>query len=502
MTKDLYQENNQRIYMVDEHSYGEHYDPQTEHAAWTAISATFPHIIPVDVLKDGLDYEIPIIIKEKIYGIGGGKYPVLIANKRQEPVEFTLDCEGQTALFAAYAIGSTASTKGGAGAAFKEVTEITCPAESGNIVQGDYFLINGIDANGEEHFAVWMDTAGDGNTGKPTIAGIAADHVLAANLSGSTPNSTATQVATAVKTILDADAAFGATSVAGVVTVTNALEGAVRDARDSGVGPTNCTFDIGTQGCSKHIVTENTGHKLSSFTLHIEQRNDDSDEDIIVDLFGCVVQSYSLSIDFDEALFKESVTIKCPHYAEGDRLTNPPHIVHNFDIWSWANMKEAISTYLLMEGSTEKTPKIVTKINLEIGNTLELFGEIGYDYCQYVIAKERTVSLNIVGLIDCRDTFDYYKDKWDNINKRYSLASGRLNSKLKVERTATYDYFIISFYNWLLEEHNHRMFPISEGIKGLDITLTEATPDSNRRIIDSFEIYDYLSDTCYHNSWS
>jgi len=487
--------------LVNEDPYGEHYDPEDEHAAWTAISASFPHVIPIDIIKDSFDYDVPKILKEKIYAIGGGKHPTVIANTKQEPVEITFDTQMQSALFLAYAIGSVASTGTRA-----EITEITCPAESGNISQGDYFLINGIDGSGEEHFAVWMDTAGDGSTGKPTIAGIAADHVLAANISGSTPTSTAIQIATAVQTILDADGAFGAANGGGtlaVVTVTNAANGAVRDARDSGVAPCGISVNVTTQGVSTHTVTENVTVKLPSFTIHIEQQNREaSAEDIIIDLFGCVVDNIEVNVDYEEGIVGASVTLKCPHYAIGNKLTNPPPYASLLEPHVWKNLQESASNYLLQEGTTDKTPDSVNSVTLTIANNVNFQPDIGYRYNRYHVAGKRDVSLNMIGFSTTKDTWEYFLDTWDNVNQRYSSASGRLNSKFKLERTATYDYLDLSVYNWLLEEHNHNIVSIDDGIKGIDFTLTNATPDSNRRIIDSFSIVDYNSDTCYHNSFS
>ncbi|HEC36905.1 MAG TPA: hypothetical protein ENI29_01630 [bacterium] len=573
---DFIQQTDQSIYIVDEESYGEHYDPESEHNAWVAISAAFPHVIPVNIITDSFDYEIPKILKEKLFSIGGGKYPALIANTIQEPVEISFETKMQHPIFLTYAVGTVAST----GTRAEEVT-ITCPAESGNISQGDYFLINGIDGSGEEHFAVWMDTAGDTSSGKPTIAGIAADHVLPTNLSVNTPNNTPTQVATAVAAILHADGAFTDNSSSGAdVKTTMASSGAVRDARDSGVASCGITVSVTQQGVNTHTITESTGYSLPSLTMHIEQRNStpvvkesaadgvtvaagktftsagatfsssgvaaghllcidegtqtgkyliisvdsenqvtvakDSDflattsldfrvldtEDVIVDLFGCVVTDYELTIDYGDKIVSESVTLKCVNYSLGDRLTNPPPKVELIDPHTWVDLKESASNYLLQEGTTDKTPDIVNKAILKISNDVEFQPELESRYPQTAMNGKREVSLQLVGFTKNRDTFDYFNDTWDNTNQRYSSASGRLNSKIRLERNITYDYMLFSIYNWLIEEHNHNVFSIDDRIKGLDLTFTAATPDINLRIIDSFSIVDFLSDTCYQNSFS
>ena len=225
-------------------------------------------------------------------------------------------------------------------------------------------------------------------------------------------------------------------------------------------------------------------------------------EDVIVDLFGCVVTDYELTIDYGDKIVSESVTLKCVNYSLGDRLTNPPPKVELIDPHTWADLKESASNYLLQEGTTDKTPDIVNNAILKISNDVEFQPELESRYPQTAMNGKREVSLNFVGFTKNRDTFDYFNDTWDNTNQRYSSASGRLNSKIRLERNITYDYMLFSIYNWLIEEHNHNVFSIDDRIKGLDLTFTAATPDSNLRIIDSFSIVDFLSDTCYQNSFS
>ncbi|KKK86124.1 hypothetical protein LCGC14_2766360, partial [marine sediment metagenome] len=43
---DFYQEIDQRLFMVDEESYGYAYDPESTSAVWTKLAAAFPHVIP------------------------------------------------------------------------------------------------------------------------------------------------------------------------------------------------------------------------------------------------------------------------------------------------------------------------------------------------------------------------------------------------------------------------------------------------------------------------
>ncbi|MCP4651712.1 MAG: hypothetical protein GY853_16745 [PVC group bacterium] len=515
MSENWYNEIDQRMFMIPERDddgdaqYGEYYDPEADHSAWAAVSATFPHAIPLNIIKDSFDYAIPRIIQEKLFAIGGGKHPTAIANTKQEPVDITFETSMQYSVFAAYALGSVASTGTQA-----EVVDITCLGK-GSITQDSYFLINGIGVAGEEHWAVWMDVSGAGV--KPVIAGINAANVLQLDFSDGPVADTPTATGDALVTLLDAaDAYFGTpVNTAGVVRVTGASAGAVRDARDSGAVPSGITFSVVTQGANTHTVSEEVIGVLPSFTLHIEQQNRNdpgvagAGEDIVIDLFGCVVDSYELSVDYESGIVKEALTIKCPHYSTGVVLTNPPPYAETVEPHTWANIIETDNNCLLQEGATstvngsnDKTPTSVNSIKLTIANNVSFKQDIGYRYGRYHLSAKRDVSLNIVGFSENRDTLDYHLDTWDNANQRYSTASGRLNSTLKLQRDATYDFINIHIYNWLLEEHNHSIVSIDDGIKGVDITLTGATPDSNRRLIDSFTIVDYLADTCYQKSFS
>ena len=497
---DFYQEFDQKIFMVDEHAYGEHYDPESEHVAWAAISAAFPHVIPVNIITDSFDYEIPRRLHEKILAIGGGKHAAMIVNTVQEPVDISFETKMQHPLFMAYAVGQETSTGTGA---VKEITTITFTTVTDDSAQGKYFLINGIDANGEEHFAVWIDTVNDQSTGKPTIAGINSDNVLPANLAAALDptNPTAAELSAAVNTIVGGDAVFGSTDGTGSIEVTNASAGAVRDVRDSGVDAMGITVSVGTQGSTTHTITPSVGHALPSFTLHIEQYNTDTpSESIYIDLFGCVVSECEISVDFEAKIIGESVNIKSVNYIVGVKFTNPPNFIDLIEPFVWGALKESASNYLIMAGTTDKTPAIVTKTSIKVSNDVVFYPGIGVNYATTVVNKKRTVELNIIGFTQIKDLFDAFKDSWDNTNNYYTNVGAKLNTVFTLTRTATNDYFKIAVSNWYVEACNQHVFNIDEGIKGIDITFTDAVPASNGgSIISTFTIADYLSETAYHN---
>jgi len=249
--------------------------------------------------------------------------------------------------------------------------------------------------------------------------------------------------------------------------------------------------------------------------MHIEQVARDvatgaiNAESIYIDLFGCVVTECEITVDFADKIVRESVTIRAPHYTTGVKLTNAPNFIEIIEPYTWAQYTEAASNYMLMEGTTDKTPEIVTKASMRITNEVEMLPGLGVNYASTVINKIREVSLNIVGYESDKDTLDFFLDTWDDAGQRYDIPTGKLNSVFKLIRTATYDLFEIHVYNWIVDSLNNHLFSIDEGIKGLDITLTDAVPHTNKRIIviaatgaAGFIITDYLSDTCYQNSFS
>jgi hypothetical protein len=455
----------------------------------TALGATYPFCQRINVVPNGADIPPPIVKQERVYDIDAGKHPSYIVNTVQDPVDINLEMDSIFPTFLAYAIGSAATTHG---SVRKEVTDITCLAGSA-ISQGDYFILCGISAAGAVVYnAVWFDIDAAGSD-DPDITGVTSIEVDIAS------DDTNAEVATKLKNKLDAEDNYGASVDGAVVTVTNANYGAVPDARD-GAAATGFTFSTTAQGVSTHTVTEEISRSLESFTLHCEQgHTSGSSYDIVYDLFGCVVDTYELEINFSDGIVKEKVGIKCPHFVAGNQLTNPPKKWKN-DLYTWADTKESASNYLLMEGTTDRTPAGVNKIVLRINNNVNMESDIATQYKKYAIAGKREVELNIVGFDENRELWDFFKDVWNSANDYYNTASGRLNSKLKLSRDNTYDYFILSVYNWLIEEHNAHFVNVDDAIKNIDVVLVDGTPDSNKRIFDSFSIVNQVSKTDMHNS--
>lgn len=434
-------------------------------------------------MPEGFDFGLPIRLREKKWGVGSGKHPSHIVNTSNDPIDFTIDMEMQDARFLGLVTGSTSSS--GTQAAITTVTTVA----TASLSQGDYFLLYTIDSSGHCICnAVWFDIDAAGS-GAPSITG-------ATNIEVDiTTGQTAAQVASALQSVIDSETNYGASVDTATVTITNANAGAVPTLRD-GASATDFTFATSTFGASTQTVTESTGNDLPSFGIHIEY--DNGSEDIAVDLFGCVVVSEEISIDYEEKVIMESVTIRCPYFITGNVSTIPPP-KRSVNPNVWQEVVEDTDIYLLMSGTTDKTPTIVTAATLKIENEVELYPEIGVAYRKYVVSGKRNVSLNIIGFTQTKDLWTIWAtDTWDNANGYYTTNAERLNTNLRVQRTATYDLWTIAIYNWLITEFEMRVFPIDDKIMGIDITLEGATPNSSGYIISSLSIVDYICKIYYN----
>jgi hypothetical protein len=496
-----FQHKDQRIYMFPESSHG----IPLNGAIDTQNPTTYQWYDRLNILPEGLDWDIPKIIKEKIHDIGAGKHASHIINTIQEPVEITLEMLMQDARFMGLTVGTTSSA-----GTQKVVQTITIDTYS-DYVDGDQFLLYAVDASGHQIcYQVYMDVTGD-DSGKPAaITGATATRIDfvtgdgSNNVTGVSVTSQAT-LAAEIEAVLEALATITTCDVVGnVITITTvANAGAVLKARDNTGNTGVTTFAITTEGASTQTVTEALDTTLASFGLHIEYNN--GSEDIAVDLYGCVVTSYTVNIDFGEKIIKESVTIGCASWQVGTiAVFEPPKKTENPKLWQelteGANATTEPHVLQKFDGTTtytDMTPKILNSLKLTIENEVDMHPEIGYRYPKNFISGKRPVSLNLVGFTQVNDLWQVYYDTWDNSDERYVTLDEQINSKIKVVREATYNYWQISIYNWLLEGHNIRLFTIDEKILGIDVTFTDATPDSSGYIIDSLDIRDYVCKIFY-----
>lgn len=486
MSKDFYQRIDQKIYFQREVTYGSIYDPEGDLDPWEIVDADYAHWRRLDKVPDAVDVTLPFISKDKIFDIGDGKHPSMIASGNIEPQEFTIETAGQTLEFLALAIGNPAYSSHGR----SHTERITCVAK-GVMSDNDYFLLDVIDTNIVKTYCIWFDVSTGG--AEPVITGIS--NFVEIPLDGAAD--TATGTADAAKTAITT-AAIGitATNVGGILILTHTNNGAVRPAQE-GAATTGFSFGNITQwGATTFTVAEGTGYSLPSFTFQVEQKNAASAESIVYNLFGCVIESAEILVDFGEKIVKGNFVFKTPYALENSNgiATNVPISKRIAAFPTMETLKESADNYLIQmpltvaaTTMTDLTPKSVERVSIKIINNVEFKSDIAYRYGQFAIAGKRDVSLNIVGFSDEKELFKFWHEAYVASGGDWipTNATGRINTKFKLQRDATYDYILMSVYNWLVEEHNLHFQNIDEGIKGVDITLTGSTPDSNGRIIDS-----------------
>lgn len=123
----------------------------------------------------------------------------------------------------------------------EEITDVTVLAAA-SMTSGDYWTLNS--ANDETEYYVWYNIASGG--GDPAPSGKTSIEVAVGG------SDTATQVATATASAIDALDAFSATSLNAVVTITNASSGETTDAADVDAG---VTVEVTSQGAAKPDAT-------------------------------------------------------------------------------------------------------------------------------------------------------------------------------------------------------------------------------------------------------
>ena len=486
----VYNKSGQRLYFVREESeYGHPYDPEDVLTKFTILAADYPHWRRFDLVPDSQDIVIPIIEKIKSFDISDSKHASAIFSGNIEPVDFTIDMEAQGLEFLPNSFGPPAFSSH----TQAMVETITCTTKALTIDES-YFIIDVIVAdNTVEHHVFWFDNAEDGTP--PTITGINASNVHEMAIHGATEDS---EVADVVYAIINGVTGLTAPDpAAAIITVTHDNDGAVIQAHDLVIS--GCTFAVTTWGATTYTITEALDTNLPSFTIHVEQRNTTSGEDIVWDIFGCVVDSVDVSVNFGDKIVKCSVTFKTPYALENSngRNTNPPpkKMIDAFP--TMLALKESAAAYLIMEGTTDRTPQTVDSVTLNITNNVTFKGDLAARHAVLAVAGKRDIALKIVGATQEKQLFTYWQGAYKASGTDWipTSASGKLNSKFKLQRDATYDYINISFYNWLLKEHNFVFVDVDEAVKSVEMTLEDGSSYTDGRIIDSATYISYIDRT-------
>lgn len=496
----VYDKSGQRIFFQREGStYGKTYDPESDLTAFTAVDADYPHWRRMDIIEDTFDVPIPFIEKLKKYDVPDSKHASAIVSGNYEPVELTFEMAAQGLEFLPCAVGSPSLNAHGRAM----VQSILCVADSAGSLNSTYFFLDAINTNVTKHYLIWIDVNSGGSA--PTVTGInAANRVEVDIATGAADTAVATAVASAINGLTE----FTATATNATVTVTAgaSYKGACQMMHDGASG-TGFTFGVVTWGSTSYDVTELLSTDLPSFTIHVEVQNNTSAEDKCYDLFGCVVESISVNLTYGDKVGTVSLTMKCPYGVEGYRCTNPPPRKYIDPLPAMSALQESAQNRLLFEdpdaltsGSTtdiDRTPQQVDSVVLTITNNVNFKGDISKRYLNLPIAGKREITLQIVGETTEKELFQYFLEAFTNDGTDWypSSANGRLRSVWKVQRDATYDYIMISFYNWSFESHNFSFVSVDDAVHSVDIVLTDGSGDSNGRIINDFDYISYIDET-------
>lgn len=480
----FYDQRNQKVFYAYESALG---TPVNGAGAFTQLPVTFPWYGHIDVIPNSVDLVPPRLVQEKRYGIGSGKHPSHIFSTAYEAATITLETDAIFMPLFASAVGACVTTHTPSRA---EVATITCVADVADSLDGTYFIIHSIDASANDiAYCVWIDVD-DSGTADPTPTGCTSKEVTTI-----ATNDDASTVAAAVEAVVET-LDISSSAAAAVITATGDNDGAVVDVRD-GAAATGFTFATTTQGCSTHTITEANTYVMKTFTLHVEW--DNGSEDIAYDCFGCTVNSVTLTINPDTKIVKCTYEILTPYYVVGTISTNPPPKTPK-ESFVYGNLTEAASNYVLQLGTADRTPVAIENLELAINNNVQLKYDVGSKYAKHAYSTKREVTLNITGFAQTKELWDAWKDTWDNANEYYTNEGAKLNTVINLTRTATYDTFIIKISNWVIDEHSMAITNIDEGIKGIEVKLSDAIPDSNGRIISSFVIVNQISERMMHNA--
>lgn len=491
----VYDKSGQSLFFVREIVYGEPYDPESELSAWTILPADYPHWRRFDKIPDTQEMDIPLIEKLKQFDIGDSKHASAILSGNISPIEFTLNMTAQGLEFLALAIGKPSLTSHDR----KMVQTIICIDETAGVAENDYFLLDAIDASDNvKHFLIWFN---DGTGSAPTVTGINASNKIEIDLSAG--DKSANDIATLLKTALELKPEFTLVTVSGanaeITTVANA--GAVQPVRNGAADP-GFSYGVTTWGSTQYTLSEELTTSLSSFTIHAEQRNQDNTEDIIWDLFGCVVNSIEIRVAFEDKITTYTVTFSCPYALPNTngKATNPPPRKNLLGFPTMEALQEGSGNYLIMENATtitDRTPKTVDSIVLTISNNVTFQSDVSKRHMAQAFSGKRDINMIIIGATQEKAMFTYWQEAYQESGGDYfpASANGRLFTTFKLQKDATYDYISIGIYGWLLKEHNFQFVSVDEAVKSVEMTFEDGSSNSTGRSINSFTMISYIDET-------
>jgi len=302
-------------------------------------------------------------------------------------------------MYMALGVEANASQVTGATA---EVTDITCEADTGGSLSGEYITFSAPAGD----FYAWFDVDDQGSDDPaPGGTGIAV---------GFPVNTTADNVAAALATAIDANANFGASAAAAVVTITNASNGAVTDATNGDTGWSTAP-DVTTQGSGgaayDHVFTPAaSGTDLGSFLLEIDRGLGTSNA---FKYDGMKVNTMTLNAAKGSLL---TAAFDCFGQQETDNIS--PQTLNPSTLLPFTFSSGTLK--IDDQGGTPAAVAYVNSINLVLANALDSDGGFvmdGNNYRNHL--NKQTVALTGSMELEYTSTSDTERDKYRDNTQRY-----------------------------------------------------------------------------------
>lgn len=243
-----------------------------------------------------------------------------------------------------------------------------------------------------------------------------------------------------------------------------------------------------------HTIAEYTDYRLESFTLHGEQRNITGAQDIIYDLFGCVVNQWSIEITRDLTIRENTEIMTANAEPNATAQTAPPGEFSD-DGFTFAD----ISICDFDINGVDVTPPEIDRLVFTIKNNVSMLPTPGDAAMTQPVSGIRDLTIDMHCWINSKDLYDTWLDTWSNSDGYYTNEAGRLDWEFKVARGAD-DYVHLKLYNLYIDSFSMHFSTADEAVKGVDITLKAGTPNSNKIQFTTAEVKDGRTNLYYHET--
>lgn len=211
-----------------------------------------------------------------------------------------------------------------------EITTVLCLAKVDCVENSTFhfWVTDGSEASTE--YYVWIEK---GTGADPSETGTA----IEADISGAT---TATDVAVIIAGIINAKGDVGAGNVAGLITITNAQNGAVTDCSSSEGLDTEFAITVTTQGTSTHPITKATSETPINIAFHFEKEGTTANRR--KDCLGPVPRLLDISVSEVNPIARQTYNCDFAFTGAGGNLAQPtPHKQSNLPPLTWYNYKNS-----------------------------------------------------------------------------------------------------------------------------------------------------------------